>query len=1284
MDETALVNRPADDDRPADENEIARLVTLGGAAATLAGSTAILVLGMHRSGTSALTGMLHHLGVGLGAHLMPATNDNPRGYWEHAEIVDVHQSLMAGYGFAWDDLRPLPAALLGDGPATKRLEAILQREFADAPLWGVKDPRLCRLLPLWLPVLSRLGVTPRFVLALRHPIEVAASLRARDGINVQCAALLWLRHVLEAERATRGAARTIVHYEALVGAAGWHSVAARMAADLGQSWPAGVASAAAIDAFLAPELRHNRAGVADSHTASGLGGWLGTVYAAFCAADPALPDICDRVQGELDRAGELFLPIVGDMAGGLAEQRAQRQVQDRTVADLTQRLARAQHEAGELRDLAARAEAEAKARKHWIGAVAPDGSKLPEPLAVEDAYPQWIAARTATAVARADWVAERIAQWPHVPSLALGMSVPEGNEAAVALTLGSLLGQIAGTWTVQVAAKGDMPPPLAVFPQLVWHRCDDEAPARRLNRLLDESGADFVALVDAGDQLAPHALFAVADALFRHPEWGALYSDEDRIDLQGARSTPHFKPDFNLDLMRSMPYVGGLLALRRELFVEVGGFDPRWDGAEEYDLALRLAERVGASGFGHVADVLYHRLANSGRSRRPAEAICADLPVIVQGHLDRAGVAATAEAGSPQHTCRVRYHHDGPEPLVSIIIPTKNQLHLLKRCIETVLQVTTYQSYEIVVVDNGSDAADACAYLDMIESKLAEIGSRIRVLRHPGAFNFSAMNNRAVREAAHGEYLCLLNNDTAPLDGEWLSEMMSLARRPEVGAVGAKLFYPDGHIQHGGVVLGVGWGLPADHPYNRDPGAAPGYWGRLQTVQDFSAVTAACLVTRRSLWEEVGGLDEAEFAVSFNDVDYCLRLRAAGHLVVWTPFAKLLHEASVSLRSDVEGKAVAEKNARFARESLAMYQKWLPQIAFDPAYNRNLSSHGFGFAVETGSAPTWDPEFRPRERVLVYAGDREGCGEYRIIAPSRALFKSGVLHTYETMRLLTAPELARLAPDSVVFQRQLEWSQIAVIETVKNTSGAFRVFEIDDLITNLPHQSPHRANIPRDVGQRLKKALSLCQRLVVTTEPLAREFGKWCAETVVLPNRLEKSRWLGLAPQRRQGPKPRVGWAGAVGHRGDLELIRSVVEATRNEVDWVFFGMCPDALRPLIAEYHDWVPLHDYAKMLASLDLDLAVAPLAAHPFNECKSNLRLLEYGVLGYPVLCTDILPYQGDLPVFRVANRPRDWIRAIRDLVADRAACERAGAELREAVVREWMLEDHLDEWRRAWLP
>jgi GT2 family glycosyltransferase len=1242
----------------------------------LAGSTALVVLGMHRSGTSALTGMLHHLGVALGERLMPATPDNPRGYWEHIDIVRVHERLMAALGWGWDDIRSLPAGFEGGEAAhaaARELSALARRDFAGAPLWGLKDPRLCRLMPLWSAFFAAERMTPRYVLTVRHPLDVAASLTARDGIDTARGLLLWLGHLLDAERATRGARRVIVHYEDLVGVRGWRRISDQMADALGIAWPH--IDAAAIEAFLTPELRRRRA----SDAASGaLPRWVAAVYDAFRASDPRLEAVCDAVDGELAAAGELFVPALGDALHALGELRTEKQAQDGAVVELAQRLNRAQHEAGELRHRLQRVLTDVVAAKGQG-----DSKGLPQTLGVEEAFPRWVMARNATAAARSDWVAERVREWDFIPKLALGVLMPRGSEAQLALTLRSLGSQIIGHWVLHIVAETDPPVALDAEPRIVWHRTTDR-PAAELTRRLAESGADFVAMIDAGDQLAPHTLFSLADAFFRHPEWHALYTDEARIDPQGVLSNPHFKPDFNIDLMRGLPYVGALLAVRRELFAAMGGFDPAWDGTEDYDLSLRLAERLGVTGFGHVADALYHRLTTSGRSRRSADEICADMPKIVQAHLDRLGIAATAEPSVPAHTCRVRYRHDGPDPLVSIIVPTKNQAAMLKRCVESVLKLTSYDNYELIIVDNGSDEAEACAYLQSIEDKLAEIGSRIRVLRAPGPFNFSGLNNRAVRECAQGDYLCLLNNDAAPLDAAWLGEMMELARRPDVGVVGAKLTYPDGRLQHAGVILGVGNGAPAEHPYNGDPANAMGYWGRLLVPQDFSAVTAACCVIRRSLWDELGGFDEDSFAVSYNDVDFCLRAREAGYLVVWTPRARLLHEASASQRARVEGKAIAAHNARFAGERLAMYRKWMRQIAFDPAYNRNLSSMGTGFSVETESAPTWDPEFRPRERVLVYSADREGCGEYRVIAPSRALFKSGLTHAYETMRLMTPPEIARMAPDSIVFQRQLELIQIDFIEWVKQTSSAFRVFELDDLITNLPPKSAHRSHIASDIAQRLKRALSLCDRFVTSTEPLAHAYRKMCDEAVVVPNRLEKSRWLGLSAGRREGGKPRVGWAGAVGHLGDLGIIAKAVEATAKEVDWVFFGMCPDALRPFVAEFHPWAALHDYAAKLASLDLDLAVAPLEFHPFNETKSNLRLLEYGIVGYPVLCTDILPYQGDLPVIRVGNRHRDWVGKIRELVADRDALHRAGEVLRQAVIGDWMLEDHLDEWKRAWLP
>jgi hypothetical protein len=313
----------------------------------LAGSTAIFVLGMHRSGTSALTGLLHRLGVALGEHLMPASEDNPRGYWENADIVAVHERLMGSLGWTWDDIRSLPAGFARNEPAreaARDLLALANRDFAGTALWGLKDPRLCRLMPLWSPLLAAEAVTPRYVLAVRHPLDVTASLAARDGIGTARGLLLWLGHLLDAERATRGARRVIVHYEELIGARGWRDIADEIARALDIAWPH--VDAAAVDAFLAPELRRRRA---SDEASGGLPGWISAVYDAFRARGPRLGTICDRIGRELAAAGELFVPMLGEALHALGELRSEKQAQDCAVVELAQHLNRVQHEAGELR-----------------------------------------------------------------------------------------------------------------------------------------------------------------------------------------------------------------------------------------------------------------------------------------------------------------------------------------------------------------------------------------------------------------------------------------------------------------------------------------------------------------------------------------------------------------------------------------------------------------------------------------------------------------------------------------------------------------------------------------------------------------------------------------------------------------------------------------------------------------------------------------------------------------------------------------------------------------------
>jgi GT2 family glycosyltransferase/SAM-dependent methyltransferase/glycosyltransferase involved in cell wall biosynthesis len=879
------------------------------------------------------------------------------------------------------------------------------------------------------------------------------------------------------------------------------------------------------------------------------------------------------------------------------------------------------------------------------------------------------------------WISERLESFSSVPRFHLALIVPEGGEDRLANNIKSLGHQFYSDWHLSIISAAPAHPALADMATITWIEAAPEEHLAAVNRALMERPATWVGMWEAGDKLAPHALFSYAEKADRHPEFALFNSDEDRVDAADAHSAPFFKTDFNLEMLRAAPFVvGGLLLLRHELFSELNGFDTALEGVEAYDLTLRAWEKLGHAGIGHLADVLYHRHAEGGHNRLSGEAVTEAHRRALAAHLARCGLAAELEEGLLPGSFHVHYPVAG-DPLVSILVPTKNQVEMLRRCLTSLIDVTGYSNCEILVLDNGSNEAEAVAYLDELR---ALNSPRLQVLDCAGPFNFSAINNRGAR-AAQGEYLVLLNNDTAVLHPEWLTEMLGLATQADVGAVGAKLFYPDGRIQHAGVILGMN-DSPADHPFIEQPAEHEGYFGRALLTQEYSAVTAACMLVRRDLYLELSGLDETRFQVSYNDVDFCLRLRQKGYRNVYTPHARLLHEGSVSQTSAVEAGAVAAKAARFAEEQNRFYDTWRHDVAYDPAYNRNLSSHGRDFLIEIAPALSIDPEWRPRPRILAHPADRYGCGEYRIVAPMRALNEAGHIFGWDTGNYLTPPELFRMEPDVILLQRQVDPHQLELIERYIRHSKAFRVYEIDDLITNIPIQSSRKKHFvaQKDLHKRFRKGVAMCHRFIVSTDYLAEAYHGYVDDIVVVPNYLERARWGELKPQRRGRAKARVGWAGSVTHDGDLAIIVDVVKATADEVDWVFFGLCPDAIRPYVAEFHKGVDLNDYPAKLASLDLDLAIAPLEDVPFNHGKSHLRLLEYGALGYPVICTDITPYRGAYPVTRVATRFKDWVDAIRAHIADRDELARRGDALRDYINANWILEDHLDEWRQAWLP
>jgi GT2 family glycosyltransferase len=454
------------------------------------------------------------------------------------------------------------------------------------------------------------------------------------------------------------------------------------------------------------------------------------------------------------------------------------------------------------------------------------------------------------------------------------------------------------------------------------------------NSALELATGQFVALLDQDDLLPKHCLAVMAEAIQRHPEAQILYSDEDKINDKGVQHDPHFKPDWNELLFRSQNFLSHLGVYRRELVNKVGGFRVGFEGSQDHDLALRCVEQVRPDQIVHVPLVLYHWRVHAQSTAGGADAKPYALIngcKAVQEHLDRRGL--NAQVTLERMYYRTRYPVPAHQPLVSIVIPTKDRPQLLDSCVRSVMSKTSYAAIEVLLVDNGTTDPQALSLLDEFAQD-----PRCRVLRDDSPFNYSQLNNRAVA-SSRGEYLCLMNNDIEVLQDDWLQEMLSVCALPDVGAVGARLYYPDGRLQHAGVILGIG-GV-AGHQFKNQAKENPHYMSRPMLVQELSVCTAACLLTPRQTFLDVGGLDEEHLKVAFNDVDYCMKVGASGRKVAYTPHAEFIHHESVSRGFEDS----PEKVARFNSEADFMKRKWGDTLLKDPAYNPNLTLKSDDFSL---------------------------------------------------------------------------------------------------------------------------------------------------------------------------------------------------------------------------------------------------------------------------------------------------------------------------------------------------
>ena len=459
--------------------------------------------------------------------------------------------------------------------------------------------------------------------------------------------------------------------------------------------------------------------------------------------------------------------------------------------------------------------------------------------------------------------------------------------------------------------------------------------AENTNRAFAMAKGEFVGLLDHDDLLAPNALYEIVKILQDHPQADALYTDEDKVTTElDEHFQPHLKPDFNLDLLRSNNYICHFLVVRRSVVQKAGGFRREFDGAQDYDFIFRCVEK--AREVVHVPEILYHwRTHKASTADNPASKMYAFEAGkrAIEAHLERTGVKGTVSHTPDLGFYRVKYPVQG-HPLVSIIIPNKDEKETLEKCLESIKKNTLYDNYEIIIVENNSGSDEIFRYY----RKLSE-DPRIHLLRWKKEFNYSAINNFGVRHAK-GDYLLFLNNDVKVIDPDWLSEMLGVCQRQEVGAVGAKLIYPDNTIQHAGCVVGMG-GI-AGHMFVNMPAERTGYLHKASLLQDMSCVTAACMMMKKNVFLEAGGFTE-ELAVAFNDVDLCLKVRSHGHLIVYDPYVKLYHYESKSRGAEDS----EEKVRRFQSEIEYIRSHWIDILKNgDPYYNKNLSLSKWNYSLK--------------------------------------------------------------------------------------------------------------------------------------------------------------------------------------------------------------------------------------------------------------------------------------------------------------------------------------------------
>ncbi|GLW61660.1 hypothetical protein Hthe01_20090 [Hydrogenophilus thermoluteolus] len=931
---------------------------------------------------------------------------------------------------------------------------------------------------------------------------------------------------------------------------------------------------------------------------------------------------------------------------------------------------------------------------------------LPTPEAIynpEDRFEAW-RKRRSLQEADAEVFAERMMSWAHRPVVTLITFARQSDLPLLAQTTDSLQTQLYPHWRWIVVS--DQPVPDPIFQEadfLGWLQLDTlDAPeivAQAVNALLPEYGGDAVAVLPAGFQLAPEALLLIAEAFVEHPQVGAVYSDHDH--LQGeTRHSPWFKPDFDRVLLYGFDYIGPAVWFRTETLIALGGFQP-YPHAERYDALLRVSE-IPEARIHHVTEPLVsipeptdslHESHDSEIGEASQEALARRLAL--EDHFARTQQNVAILPGLLPGTWRIE-REMATWPKVSVIMPVADVYHLVAPAVTSLLEHTQYPDWELILVDHATTDPDIAALFAEIRAQHPYVS----IVRDQGPYALARLYNVGAT-AAKGEILVFLHCDIEVREPHWLERLVREAADPAVGAVGPLLLQPEfSLIENAGLWLGGSelW-TPARPAYREAKLNDAGALKQLTLPHRVSALSSVGFTTRRALYAQLGGFDEETFAQFDFEIDYCLKAEAAGFEIRVQPLSRLIHHGSAVVgRMLRKPLALLQHQEARTQTHRALFARWGERLVVDP-----FASPHFDYAATTPTLDlnfplSWQRHHNNRIKVLGFPV-KGGSGQYRVRMPLQALVRAGWVQAEsvpeDAPRMPSVSEIGKLKPDVILLHQRLGPAVEETVEAWKTFLPHLRlIFGMDDRLDAVPRKSSlyhlARRTTP-DARARLRKMFALADAVVVSTDPLAELVSDIApgTEVHVIPNAIEWETWEPLYQElerKRQDPerltrKPRVGWVGAMQHRGDLELLIPVIEATKDEVHWVFMGMWLPEFEHLVPEKHGWVDFHDYPKKMAELDLDLALAPLEYNVFNEAKSNLRLIEYGALGYPVIATDIIPYHTDNPpITLLPNEPQKWIESILFSILSRDYIEK-GNKLNLWVKKHYLLQQTMENWISA---